>query len=153
MNLVGKNSLSNFMRILIIITMGLTVVAVGLLPWIVDYYLKFIGANPCYAKKILLIMLYPCGILSFLAQNELRRIFKTLANKDPFVKDNVKSLRRIAIYLLIISACFIFKIVMMNSIMTMIGTFGFIMIALLCFILADVFNQAVIYKMDNDLTI
>jgi hypothetical protein len=76
-----------------------------------------------------------------------------LENKNPFITANVKSLNKMGILMLIVWAFFIFKIITLNSIMTMVSAAAIIVISLFCFILADVFKQAVIYKQDNDLTI
>ena len=153
MKYIGKNSLSDLLRILLIIMMGLTLVIVIILPIVVDTYLDLVWIIGHNVKNILLIMLYPCGVLAFFIENELRRIFKTLKGKNPFVVENVKSLKRIGFFLFGMFLAFVFKIVMLNSIMTMVGAAVFLLGALLCLILADVFQQAVAYKEENDLTI
>ncbi len=153
MKYIGKNSLSDILRVVLIIMMALTVVVVVLLPFVVDQYLSFIGVAGRRVKTILLIMLYPCSVLAFFVENELRRMFKTLKDRNPFVIENVKSLKRIGIFLFGMIAFFIFKIVTINSIMTMVGAAVFLLGALFCLVLADVFQQAVVYKEENDLTI
>ena len=156
MKYTGKNSLSGVVRIVLILLMGATVAVVGFLPYIVDWYLGMIGAiDPAggFVKIVLLAMLYPCGILSFLILNELRIIFKSLKDQNPFIVKNVKALKRIALYLFLMCAAFVYKIIVLNSMMTMVGAGIFLIGALLCLVLADVFHQAVVYKEENDLTI
>lgn len=153
MKFIGKNSLSSIIKILLLSSMAVCVLVVAFLPWIVNWYLGLISADPSYARTILLIALYPCGVIAFIILNELRRIISTLTARNPFVLRNVKSLRVIGIMLVLIFMVFIFKVIMLNTLMTMICTFIFMLASLFCFILADVFNQAVIYKHDNDLTI
>ncbi len=154
MKFVGKYSLSFFMKILILVLMVITVVMIALLPWVVELYLKIdYGIYNSYARTILLIVLYPTALCALFIENELRSMFKTLENTDPFVQRNVKSLNRMGILMLVVFAIFIFKIITLNTIMTMLCAFAIILVAVLCFVLADVFKQAVTYKQENDLTI
>ncbi len=154
MRFVGKYSLSFFVKILLLIVMAVTVLTIVFLPWVVEMYLKIdYGIYDTHARTVLLIFSYPCGICTLLIENELRRMFKTLENKNPFVERNVKSLNRMGCLMIIVFAMFVFKIIMLNTIMTMLSTFAIIIVAILCFVLADVFKQAVIYKQENDLTI
>ena len=154
MKYAGKYSLSFFIKILILAVMAGTVLIVAFLPWVVKKYLVLnYGIYNTYARNILLIVLYPAGICAFFIENELRRMFKTLEDQDPFVERNVKSLNIMGILMLAEFVIFIFKIIMLNTIMTMLSAFAIIIIAAFCFVLADVFKQAVIYKQENDLTI
>lgn len=154
MKVVGKQSLACGIKVALIAMIGITIVILMTLPWIITYYLQmsYQVVSP-YAKTVLLIMLYPCGVCGLFIENELRKMFASLENENPFVLENVQSLRRMGYLMVIILAFFIFKIVMLNTIMTMICGFACIIIALFCFVLADVFQQAVKYKQDNDLTI
>ena len=154
MKYIGKNSISFFMKILLSIFMITTIALLAFLPWIINQFLGITyGIGNTFAKTILLIVLYPSGICGLLIENELRRIFKSLEKKDPFVDSNIKSLNSMGIYMIVVFVMFIFKIFTLNSIMTMVCALAFVIISLLCFVLADVFKQAVIYKKDNDLTI
>lgn len=154
MKFVGDKSLSHFMKLFLMIIMVITIAVIVFLPWIVDHYLivMYDGVSS-YAKTMLLIMLYPCGVCGLLIENELRKMFMSLEKKNPFVIENVKSLNRMGILMLIILVMFIFKVITLNTIMTMLTCFAIVIISILCFVLADVINQAVIYKQENDLTI
>ena len=154
MKFAGKKSLSFYMKLLLIVIMTATVAVVAALPWVVEMYLKIdYGVYNSHARTVLLIVLYPCGICAFFVENELRRIFKTLEDMNPFIESNVKSLNRMGFLMVAVFAMFIIKIALLNTIMTMICAFAFIILAIFCFVLADVFRQAVIYKQENDLTI
>jgi hypothetical protein len=154
MKFAGKKSLSFYMKLLLIVIMAITAAVVAALPWVVEMYLKIdYGIYNSQARTVLLIVLYPCGICAFFVENELRRIFKTLEDMNPFIEANVKSLNRMGFLMVVVFAMFIVKIALLNTIMTMISAFAFIILAIFCFVLADVFRQAVIYKQENDLTI
>jgi len=134
--------------------MIVTIVVIAFLPWLVKLNLEAVyDTRSSYAIIVLLITLYPCGLFGLVIENEIRRMFRTLEKNTPFIKSNVRSLNIIALMMALLSAMFIFKITMLNSIMTMVCAFVFILISISCHVLAKVFDQAVIYKEDNDLTI
>ena len=138
---------------LILLIIIITLAAIVFLPNVVDWYLSENNGPNQKVKTILLVLLYPCGIMAALTEWEVFRIFKSVNQNNPFVMTNVKIFRRIAIYLFVIAIMFIIKVFTLNTLMTMMGAFGFVIVGLLMLVLADVFHQAVIYKQDNDLTI
>ena len=144
------------MEIVLVIIMVVNIAVLITLPWNVEYYLRMIYNMPAAeasAKTILLIILYPCGISSFMVAFQLKRIFRTLVKKDPFVQTNVQALKLMGTAMTVVTIFLFAKIFLMNSIMTMLGAFASILLAVFCFVLADVFQQAVYYKQDNELTI
>lgn len=150
---LSESVLTKLVRVLLI---GIIVFSIGViifLPYIVDWYLGGVGAPDAYFKNVLLIMLYPSGVFAVLIEWEIFSIFRSLKDNNPFVIKNVKSFKRVAIYLFAIAALFIFKVVKLNTLMTMIGVLAFIVVGLLMLVLSDIFNQAVVYKQDHDLTI
>ena len=156
MKYIGKSSLSFFMEIVLVIIMIVNIVVLITLPMNVEYYLRMIyntAEVAVRAKIILLIILYPCGISSLLIELQLKRMFRTLVKKDPFVQKNVQALKIMGFAMVTITVFLFAKIFLMNSLMTMLGSFASILLAVFCFVLADVFQQAVFYKQDNELTI
>lgn len=126
------------------------------LPFVLKWYLERISPNADSSGSIyyfLLVLLYITGFLALVIVNELRRIFKALNRHDPFIMNNVKSLRRMAVSSLLISFFYIFKIIFYNSFLTIIIVMIFLIAGLFCIILAEVFNQAIRVKEENDLTI
>jgi hypothetical protein len=95
------------------------------------------------------------GILSVYILWELRRIFRTLVNREsnPFIASNVSSLRRIAAASAAISITYVLKCLYWFTMATGIIIIIFALAALFCLVLADVFEQAVFYKQENDLTV
>ncbi len=156
MKYIGKRSLSFIMEVILVGIMAVNIAVLIFLPYITDYYLEMLyNANIVYhnAKLILLLILYPCGILSFLVEFNLKKMFNTLVKKDPFVQSNVKSLKVMGSSMVCVTVFLVAKILLMNSIMTMMGSLASALLAVFCFVLADVFQQAVYYKEDNELTI
>lgn len=154
MKYIGKKSMAYFVRLLLQVIMGITIIVLIALPWIINEYLAFIRLfiND-YARTVLLIVLYPCGISALIVENELRKMFNSLVDKDPFIQRNVRSLNTMGISMLVILVMLIVKVLTLNSIMTMLLCIASGILAIFCFILADVFNQAVVYKEEHDLTI
>lgn len=151
----GKKSLSAFLKIFIILLMAVAAVVIIGLPIFFKMYLEWLGifTTNVIGYNYLLAVLYITGVASFFLLNELRKIFNTLENCDPFIINNVKSLKKICYLCFLIGIVYTTKIFVLNSFMTLIIVFIFIICGFFALILSDVFNQAVKYKDDNDLTI
>jgi hypothetical protein len=143
--------LSYFMIVLMVLAVGSMV----LLPWIVssylDYAFKMTGSD--FVRNYFLSVLYISGVLAIFVLYELRLIFRTCTDSNPFVMRNVISLKRIGFAALAIGMVFVTKAVMYLTFMTLVVIFVFALAALFCFVLADVFEEAIHYKNENDLTI
>ncbi len=93
------------------------------------------------------------GGLALVVLYELKKIFTTVSDNTPFVMGNVKSLKRIGLSSLLIGIVFVTKAVFFLTFLTMVVIFVFFLASLFCFVLADVFEEAVTFKQENDLTI
>ena len=152
MQIIGKNGLSGFIKILLMLVFaGGSVIFLGL-PFLLKWYLTgFVYRSDAYA--FLLVFLYFTGFFCLWIVYEMNKIFNTLNRKDPFRKDNVKSLERMSISSFIIGAAYVVKIICYNSFLTMIITMIFIILGLFLVVLAELFKQAVRFKEENELTI
>lgn len=118
-------------------------------------------------QLLLVVALLAVGISClFLIVFNLKKIIGTLVKADPFVRENVVAFKRISIQSFIISICYFinllvnynleeFKFIYVDSsgIHTDMEFLIFLFAGLFIFILAKVFEQAIQYKEDNDLTI
>lgn len=93
------------------------------------------------------------GFASVFIMYQLKRIFKTLTNENPFVTDNAAALRKIAIASFIIAAVYVVKAVLMFTPATFVIIVIFITAGLFCLTLMNLFIQAVQFKEENSLTI
>lgn len=153
MAILGEKGLSGYVKYFLdLLLLGGIVIFISL-PFSVKWYLTkmYLGTNEDY--YFLLGFLYSSGFLGLVIVNEIRKIFKTLNRKNPFMMDNVRSLKRIAGASFIIAALYIFKIVLYNSFLTIILMMVFVIAGFFSIIFAEVFRQAVIVKEENDLTI
>jgi len=123
------------------------------LPIALKWYLGLMYTRTSENYYFLLGFLFITGILALLVVNEIRKLLKNINKRNPFIRDNVKSLNRIAVSCLLIAACYVIKIIFYNSFLTIIITMVFIITGFFSIILAEVFQQAVIVKEENDLTI
>ncbi|MGE4283904.1 MAG: DUF2975 domain-containing protein [Clostridia bacterium] len=112
-------------------------------------YSPVIGAMPLRLIAVLLVS----GITSVYILSEIRRIFRTLLNTNPFTLENVKILRKIAVASFVISTTYIAKCIFWFTLGTAVIIIIFAIAGLFCLVLADVFKQAVLYKEENDLTV
>jgi hypothetical protein len=123
------------------------------LPWSVKWYMGVLPSEAGEDYGFLLAFLAITGLLALLIVFELIRIFRTLNRHNPFMWDNVRSLKKMAVASFLISAAYVIKIIFFNSFLTVILVMVFIIAGFFSIILAEVFRQAVVVKEENDLTI
>lgn len=153
MKILGEKSLSGFVKKLLdCVLLGGICIILGL-PLILKWYMERLNTDGIEVYRFLLIFLYVTGIFCLWIVFEMTKIFKTLNRKNPFMMDNVKSLKRMSIGAFVIGAAYILKIFLYNSILTILITMIFFIAGLFLVILAEVFKQAVQFKEENDLTI
>lgn len=99
------------------------------------------------------IILLASGLVCVYILWQLKVIFKTLMNGNPFIHANVSCLRKIAMSCLAISFIFVVKMVVLPTISTIVIIAIFIVGCLLCLTLKDLFKQSIYYKDENDLTV
>lgn len=118
-------------------------------------------------KLVITYILFVTGGSSLLCMLfYLRKIIGSLIEKTPFTWSNVKSLRRIAMFCLIISICYGANIFINKQYLSItivnIDKYGihtdlefliFFFAACFIFVLSQTFKQAVEFKEENDLTI
>ncbi|MCI8667662.1 MAG: DUF2975 domain-containing protein [Dorea sp.] len=93
------------------------------------------------------------GIFGILIIRQLRRMIKTVIQESCFVYENVKSLNTMSVLSLCIVVMFFIKICVLPTPATGVIVLVFFIASLFCEVLAYVFDKAVNYKEENDLTI
>lgn len=152
--------ISKITYVLITSLLMLNVLILVTLPWIISNVIKIeIGYGYASIEQnfnmyiYFLLILYVSGSCALLILNDLRLIFKSCIKEEVFIRSNVTRLYRMALITTIIAVLFFSKIFVVNSIMTMIIVFVFFMASVFCFIISLLFDQAVDYKEEIDLTI
>lgn len=93
------------------------------------------------------------GVMSVLLLWELKKVFRTVLEENCFVMQNVSSLQRMSIFSFLIVIVSIIRSIFFLTIATPVIILVFLIAGLLCRVLAAVFEEAVRYKEENDLTI
>lgn len=93
------------------------------------------------------------GILALLIVLELRRMFDTVLSDNAFVMENSLSLKRIGKCSFLLAFLSLIRLPLSPTPATAVVIIVFSIAGLFCFVLCQVFEQAVQYKEENDLTI
>ena len=111
--------------------------------------------NSYFARNYipLIFLFFFSGILAVLIINELRKIFQTVINDDCFIRENVISLKRMGTYSLLIALITAGRLFLYITPAVLIVILVFVIAGLFSKVLSQVFDKAVTYKLENDLTI
>lgn len=102
---------------------------------------------------LMLVIFALSGICGIVIVGQLRKMMRTVVQKNCFVYENVKSLNTMAVLSLCIVVMFVIKLCVLPTPATGVIVLVFFIAALFCEVLAHVFEEAVNYKEENDLTI
>ena len=131
-----------YMGIVVIITLPLSIKLYG-------HYNTYFAEN----HYSLCVIFFLSGIFAVLILRELRKMFRSVLNDDCFIRENVISLDHMSIYsffIAVITACRLF-LYLTPAVLVVILVF--VIAGLFSKVLARVFDKAVTYKLENDLTI
>lgn len=118
--------------------------------------IRFYGTMNSYFKEnfySLCVIFFLSGVFALLIVQQLRRMIRTVIDDDCFIRENVESLEKMSIYsffIAVITACRLF-IYLTPAVLIIILVF--VIAGLFSRVLAGVFDKAVTYKLENDLTI
>lgn len=93
------------------------------------------------------------GIMALVIVQELRRMFLTVLAGNPFVLENAVSLKKMSKCSFVIAALSIVRLPVSLTPATAVITIVFTIAGLFSIVLCQVFEMAVQYKLENDLTI
>lgn len=99
------------------------------------------------------LIYFVLGILAIAILGELRKMFRTVLADDCFVMENVVSLQRMGTYSFMIALVSLARTVICLTVAMLIVILVFVVAGLFSKTLAFVFDKAVQYKEENDLTI
>ena len=116
--------------------------------WLINY-LPDLEAR--YTEYV--ILYFVLGVLAIAVLGELRKMFRTVLADNCFVYDNVVSLQRMGTYSFMIALISLVRTLLCMTIAMLVVILGFIIAGLFSKVLAFVFERAVNYKYENDLTI
>ncbi len=124
------------------------------LPWLVKLVTAYFHFEDFEGRYVEIVSIYfVLGILAVLILGELRKMFRTVLKNDCFVRENVVSLQRMGTYSFIIAAVCLLRSVLYTTAAMLVLVLVFVIAGLFSKVLAFVFDEAVDYKIENDLTI
>ncbi len=147
-----KDKLTLFTKYLLDFMFYAGIVVTATLPISIKFYGKY---NSYFAENYysLCVIFFLSGIFAVLILHQLRKMFSTVLADDCFIRENVVSLEKMSIYsffIAVITACRLF-LYLTPAVLVIILTF--VIAGLFSKVLAGVFDKAVTYKQENDLTI
>lgn len=147
-----KDKLTLFTKYLLDFMYFSGIVVIITLPFSIKFYGKY---NTYFANNYysLLVVFFLAGIFAVLIIYELRKMFRTVLNDDCFIRENVKSLEKMSIYSFFIAVIMACRLFIYITPAVLILILVFVIAGLFSKVLAQVFDKAVTYKLENDLTI
>lgn len=147
-----KDKLTLFTKYLLDFMFYMGIVVIITLPLSIKLYGHY---NTYFAENYysLCVIFFLSGIFAVLILRELRKMFRSVLNDDCFIRENVICLERMSIYsffIAVITACRLF-LYLTPAVLVVILVF--VIAGLFSKVLARVFDKAVTYKLENDLTI
>lgn len=118
------------------------------LKWI-GRYLSRVAEN--YQEAV--IIYFVLGVSAVILIRELRKIFKTVLAEDCFVAENVESLRKMGNWSFFIALMSVVRSIVYVTMAMAVVILVFLIAGLFSKVLAMVFEEAVRFKEENDLTI
>lgn len=136
----------------IIILVGLVVYVS--LPWLVDLYIDRTAVEISRSThRVMISMLYSIGIPIFVTLIMSWLLTMNISRGKSFIKNNVTYLRVVSVASLVIAVMVQFFSTFLKSFFPFIITIIFLLLALLCAVFANLFQTAIRYKEENDLTV
>ena len=147
-----KDRLTQFTKYLLDFMYFSGILVIVTLPFSIKFYGKY---NSYFRDNYysLLVVFFLSGIFAVLIIHELRRMFLSVLNDDCFVRENVKSLEKMSIYSFFIAVIMACRLFIYITPAVFILILVFVIAGLFSKVLAQVFDKAVTYKLENDLTI
>lgn len=122
------------------------------LPLSFYFYSKYNSYFKEYYWELIILFAFS-GVFAILIIDNLRKMFKTVIADDCFVKENIISLERMGTYSFAIALITTLRIALYLTPAVLVIILTFIIAGLFSKVLARVFDKAITYKLENDLTI
>ena len=156
------NKLNIFVKTILDMCFYFGLLAVASVPFTLKYLVQMtirtLGEQTEYAAIAdhfwyAVVSIMAVGVFTLLILFELRKMMKTVIDDNCFVEANVKSLYRMGTYAFIIAGIKIFRCFVYFTTAAVVIAGVFLFAGLFSKVLARVFDRAVKYKQENDLTI
>lgn len=122
------------------------------LPWSIRWVEKQLPYMVGHYEETVIIY-FVLGVSAVVLIRELRRIFRTVLAENCFVQENVVSLRKMGNWSFFIALMSVVRSVVYMTVAMGVVILVFVIAGLFSKVLACVFEEAVRYKEENDLTV
>ena len=123
------------------------------LPFFLPWLTKLLGHSRRDVILYFTVMLELAGLCALYILYQLKAMFKTLLDGNPFVSANVACLRKCGAASFLIALLFLADSLVGFTIASILFVIIFALLGLFSLTLKDVFKQAVVYKEENDFTV
>lgn len=149
-----KFNLSHMACFFISIIMLVVAVVYVALPWLIDLYIEnsTVEISP-NSQRVMISMLYSIGVPTFITLVMAWLLTMNISRGKSFIMKNVTYLRVVSICSVVIAIMVLFFSTFLTSFFPVIITVIFLLVALLSAVFANLFQTAIKYKEENDLTV
>lgn len=147
-----NDKLTSFTKILLDFMYYAGIIVTIFVPLIIKGYGRY---NSYFADNVpeLSVIFMLSGIFAVLIIHELRKLFKTVLADDCFIRENVTSLNKMGTYSFFIAVITCCRLFLYMTPAVLVVILVFVIAGLFSKVLSRVFDKAVTYKLENDLTI
>ncbi len=153
MKSLDKSWFSLFIEYTLSLLMLVALVLTISLPWSIPAVtLHNPGESDFWFEKYFVVLAIS-GIIALLILWQARAILRIVNKGNPFVKEMVKRLRIIGIQSLVLAAFYFVSVFLVTKFFMILVFVTFSIVGMILFVFARIFEQAIAYKEENDMTI
>ena len=153
MKSLDKSWFSLFIEYTLSLLMLVALVLTISLPWSIPAVtLHNPGESDFWFEKYFVVLAIS-GIIALLILWQARAILRIVNKGNPFVKEMVKRLRIIGIQSLVLAAFYFVSVFLVTKFFMILVFVTFSIVGMVLFVFARIFEQAIAYKEENDMTI
>ena len=149
---MNRDTIIKITKYLVDFMFGMGILVTLTLPWSLKWAGKYLEQLTENYGEIVTIY-FVLGILALAIIWELRKMFRTVLAKNCFVRENVASLKHMSYYSGLIVLMSIVRTIVYTTIAMLVIILVFVIAGLFCQVLAQIFDEAINYKEENDMTI
>ena len=149
---MNRDTIIKITKYLVDFMFGMGILVTLTLPWSIKWAGKYLEQLTENYGEIVTIY-FVLGILALAIIWELRKMFRTVLAKNCFVRENVASLKHMSYYSGLIVLMSIVRTIVYTTIAMLVIILVFVIAGLFCQVLAQIFEEAINYKEENDMTI
>ncbi|MDD4546899.1 MAG: DUF2975 domain-containing protein [Oscillospiraceae bacterium] len=150
---MDKSWFSLFIEYTLSLLMLVALVLTISLPWSIPAVtLHNPGESDFWFEKYFVVLAIS-GIMALLILWQARAILRIVNKGNPFVKEMVKRLRIIGIQSLVLAAFYFVSVFLVTKFFMILVFVTFSIVGMILFVFARIFEQAIAYKEENDMTI